>query len=84
MLDIDDFAVGLSPNPVRDALAITVSGERDIASARISDATGRLVRELPGLRAGDDVHVGDLTPGVYQLSLTTVDGEASVLRFVKR
>ncbi|MBE7174059.1 MAG: T9SS type A sorting domain-containing protein [Williamsia sp.] len=59
------------PNPSRSAFAIVVkSGDNNIISLRISDASGRLIEAISGVRTGETKQFGaGYMPGTYYVEI---------------
>ena len=75
--------ITLSPNPTGGLVRITAKDEHRIEALRVFDASGRLLREVQGLRTQE--HTIDLTsapPGGYVFSVL-VDGVWTVRQVVK-
>ncbi len=70
----------LFPNPATDLVQLKCPAELSISSLAICDATGRTVRRLEP--AERQFSVLGLPEGVLFLKMTTVNGEAALLRFL--
>lgn len=83
--DLTYGAVRTYPNPVSDMLTVELPLDAAFTTIRISDLTGRTVREVPVM--GTDritVDMGNLTEGMYQLTLLSaqsrITGKVMVIR----
>jgi hypothetical protein len=61
--------LALSPNPASSSIRLELSGN-GIASASISDLTGRVVKNLSGSALNSDISIADLNAGMYMVTLT--------------
>jgi hypothetical protein len=69
----EDANIKVYPNPVSDLLQIiNVPVNSEI---RLYDASGRLVMQTRSAQTFNQLKVGHLTAGIYQLSITTITGE---------
>lgn len=66
------FEVEIFPNPVKGILKL--KGTSTLTRAAIYDLQGALQKGI--IRPGDEIYIGDLTPGVYLLVLENESGAA--------
>jgi hypothetical protein len=71
--------ISCSPNPVRDILQIKAN--ESILSVEIIDLFGK--NQLV-TRIGNELHMSELSDGVYFVHVTTLSGENNILRVVKQ
>jgi len=78
--DLQILDVVLRPNPVEDTLHISLSGDKQIETVEIFDATGRKVL----IENQNDIDLSGITSGVYYIKVVSSTGEYSTERFLKR
>lgn len=78
---INNQFVKIYPNPVSDILYFSLIDETiSLSSVLISDLTGKEVRSL---QEQQSISVHDLSPGLYFITITTVEGLKNQFRFQK-
>tara|TARA_B100000809_G_scaffold237914_1_gene258232 strand:- start:26450 stop:27235 length:786 start_codon:yes stop_codon:yes gene_type:complete len=77
--DQNAFEFGMYPNPVGNIL--TIQTEETLGSIQVLNLMGQIVMNSQG---NDSVDVSVLSPGVYVLKLTAINGGASVKKFIKK
>lgn len=75
----DNLEVNLYPNPVQSTL--NVEGLADIKTLSVYDIHGRLIMEQHHTK---QIQVNHLSQGVYLLRVTTLSGQNTTLKFVKK
>ena len=67
------------PNPARDVIRVRVAGAGPVASLRLLDATGRVVRVLAPVPAAGPLtmEVAGLPAGYYALEAQTASGSVA-------
>ena len=78
-IESDLSGISLYPNPVSNTLNINVSDNVEIVQTCIFDLTGRKVYQGRFEKA---IKVGNLTNGLYLLSLTTANGQVINQKFI--
>ncbi|MCK4879206.1 MAG: T9SS type A sorting domain-containing protein [Bacteroidales bacterium] len=68
--------LSLYPNPAREIIHITGMKEANLI---FYDLSGKMVRQVQNYLAGGDIHIHDLSPGVYLIQI----GEGSAIRWLK-
>jgi hypothetical protein len=84
VVGIDELSNGsftLSPNPMTSETAVVSQGST-IASVRILDASGKVIREVQGNSSQVVIERGGMTPGAYFVQLTDADGGVSVQKLL--
>jgi|GEM_PF-1991246 len=78
-----DFSVG--PNPSTGVFTVRYSNPSDrLKRARVTDATGRLVVDLPLNSVGTEtIDLSQIPDGIYQLWLTTRQGKRGTKQVIK-
>ena len=75
--EVEAATVRVYPNPATDV--VTIESDSEIAGVRILDMTGRTVSYVSSMRGNSaTINVGDLSDGVYLVSITDMNGVASV------
>ena len=68
--------LSLYPNPAGEIIHITGREETNLI---FYDLSGKMVRQVQNYPAGGDIHIHDLSPGVYLIQI----GEGSAVRWLK-
>ena len=82
LLGVDEIAVvanqplfSIYPNPSKDKITVSSAVNSDISSMTITDTNGRVVKQIVPENIGNhSVSIGDLTNGVYFLSIKSSEG----------
>ena len=74
-------SVSVAPNPVTDVVTVRMSG---LASVKILDVTGKLVKSVSAGGSDLSVDLGNLPAGVYFVKATDSSNNTSVERIIKR
>ncbi len=94
-IEIDDSNVGIPddellaedmvkvyPNPSKGIYTINLHNNQQIASARIYNTTGQVIRQFNRLESNSTIDITDQKPGVYILDMKT-DNTSVSMRLVK-
>ncbi len=84
ILDDQEVAVRLAPNPAHDYFEIVASPSSPVQSAVVYESTGRVVRELSPDELGGVIDISTLPAGMYLIGISTGENETEVHRFVKQ
>lgn len=77
-------ASSISPNPVGDQLFISMA-DAGTYNCRVTDISGRVVKELSFNGATATIPTTNLLPGMYHIAVTELDGSRSTIKaFVKQ
>ncbi len=88
-IDADNsVAIQLYPNPVKDVLNVSVSGNiKGLIKLRVLDVTGKVLKQHEFLRSGNTlitpVSLNNLQSGLYILEITTANNSRYTKRFLK-
>lgn len=81
-------AMQVAPNPVESTTKVTLRDAATNVAYRLYDATGRLVfnASAAALAAGEGytLNLSALTPGIYQLEVTTAEGRQQTMKLMKK
>ena len=80
----NDNSLSIYPNPANDNITINFTSTSKNVSVKIYDATGRLVKNIANVKAGEtSISISELESGLYLLNLQ--DGNNSTTkRFIKQ
>jgi Secretion system C-terminal sorting domain len=74
---------GTSPNPAKDVVTVTNSGNNVVSSISITDINGRTVKAIEtNSNSNIQINVSDLNSGIYFMNINTAEGNA-VKKFIK-
>jgi hypothetical protein len=83
---LDESAIAVYPNPVRDVLTVSYGSELLISAVEIMDVSGRMVsvQRLTDKASGTySFSVGDLSEGTYFICIITEDGFRYTRKFIR-
>ena len=73
--------LNLFPNPAENS--IKIQSECNSSTIIITNLNGEIIVELENI-TNNDIDISFLSPGIYLLNQTTIDGNISISRFVKK
>jgi hypothetical protein len=82
LIKTEELFIEASPNPVSDLLTISIFDAGTTARLRLTDITGRLLKETPVIASRQALDVSGLTKGIYFLNYSN-GLNSQTLRIVK-
>lgn len=81
--EVLDTNFGVSPNPAKDIVTLTNTGNNVVTSVSITDINGRTIKTIDAnSNSNVQINVSDLNAGIYFMDINTEAGKA-VKKFIK-